>query len=279
MSGPSHRGFRRSVAVLACLISVAAALLTGSNAAGDVTQSLRVLQMNLCDSGLAGCYTGRAVVKAAAVIRAQVPDVVTLNEVCQDDVDVLGRALQDVHRGDTVVWAFKAAGDRRSSGDFFCRNGQPYGIGLVARIPAPQHRYITFSGLYPAQDTNDPEERAWLCIQAARSYYACTTHLANTSPAVALAQCAHLLGVEIPAMRTQGGYAATVLGGDLNLSHGGSTDVGSCVPPGYLRRDDEGVQQVMATTDLVVSSLALIGMDDTTDHPSLLVALTIAGVR
>jgi hypothetical protein len=70
-------------------------------------------------------------------------------------------------------------------------------------------------------------------------------------------------------------YAPTVLGGDLNLRHGGSPDVRSCMPSGYLRNDDGAVQQIVATTDFTVTSSRLIGMDETTDHPSLLVTLTI----
>jgi hypothetical protein len=72
------------------------------------------------------------------------------------------------------------------------------------------------------------------------------------------------------------GYAPTVLSGDLNLRHGGSPDVRSCVPSGYLRNDDGGVQQIVATTDFMVSSRRSIDMGGTTDHPSLLVVLTIA---
>ena len=50
-------------------------------------------RMNLCDSGLAGCYTGRSVGEAAAVIRAVTPDLVTVNEVCRDDLTTLQQAL------------------------------------------------------------------------------------------------------------------------------------------------------------------------------------------
>jgi hypothetical protein len=277
MTSPSYHGLRRSVIIGACLAFAVATLLTGSGVPGaEVRQPFRVLQMNLCDSGYAGCFTGRSVPAGAAVIRAQVPDLVTLNEVCQDDVDVLGRTLMDVYRGGAVVWAFKAAGDRRSAGEFLCRNGKPYGIGLLAHLPAPYRGYTTHSGIYPAQDTGDPEERAWLCVYATGAFYACTTHLANTSPAVALAQCGYLLATAIPALRTRGGYQPTVLGGDLNLSYGGSPDLRSCVPSGYLRQGDGGVQQILATTDFTVSSSRSIDMDQTTDHPSLLVALTIA---
>jgi endonuclease/exonuclease/phosphatase family metal-dependent hydrolase len=277
MAGRSYRGLRRSVAVVACLVC-SAALLTGSPAAGGVTGTpLRVLQMNLCDSGIARCYTGRSVTEAAAVLRASAPDVVTLNEVCQDDVYALDRALADVYRGGTVVRAFRAAADRRTGGAVRCRNGQPYGIGLLVHITAPYDGYTTYGGIYPIQDTGDPEERVWLCLHAVARFYACTTHLASTSAAIALAQCGYLLREAIPAVRARGGYGPTVLGGDLNLTYGGAPDVRSCLPSGYPRTDDGGVQQIVATADFTVDSSRSIGMDGATDHPSLLVTLTMMG--
>ncbi|WP_170839548.1 hypothetical protein [Micromonospora halophytica] len=42
-------------------------------------------------------------------------------------------------------------------------------------------------------------------------------------------------------------YAPTVVSGDLNVRHGGSPDVRSCVPPGHQRVDDGALQQLMAT--------------------------------
>ncbi len=274
MAGRSYRGLRRSVAAVACVVCVAA-LLTGWPAPGRVMRKpFRVLQMNLCDSGIAGCYTGRSVAAAATVIRAEAPDVVTLNEVCQEDVYALDQTLTDAYPGG-VGWAFKAATDRRTGAEFRCRNGQPYGIGLLVHIAAPDRGYTTHGGIYPDQDAADPEERAWLCIYAIADFYACTTHLASTSPTVALAQCAYLLASAIPSVRTRSGYRPTVLGGDLNLRYGGSPDVRSCVPSGYLRQDDGAVQQIVATSDFTVSSSRMIGMDGTTDHPCLLVALTV----
>lgn len=274
MDGVSYRRLRRSVTIVACLVALAA-LLTGSHpAGGQAAQLVRVLQLNLCNSGESGCYTGRSVTQAAAVIRAHVPDLVTLNEVCQDDVDLLGQALADVHRGETVVRAFRAARNGNTGGPYRCvRNGQPYGVGLLARLPAPDRAHTTYSGIYPTQDPDDPEQRAWLCLSASAAFYACTTHLAYTSPTVALAQCDHLLRRVIPTLRARGGYEPTVLGGDLNLSYGGSPDLRSCLPPGYLRVDDGSVQQIVATTDFAVRFHRLIDMAGTTDHPSLLVAL------
>lgn len=270
-----YGGLRRSVAVVACVFS-AVALLTGPPETGKVVRRpLRVLQMNLCDSGIAACYTGRSVTEAAPMIRSGAPDVVSLNEVCQDDVETLARTMTDIHSGITVS-AFKAAADRRTGGATRCRNGQPYGIGLLVRISAPNHGHTTYSGIYPIQDTNDPELRVWLCVNAIADFYACTTHLASTSPTIALAQCGHLLGMAIPSMREQGGYEPTVLGGDFNLRYGGSPDLRSCVPSGYLHEDDGDVQQIMATTDFTLSSSTSIDMHGTTDHPCLLVMLTIA---
>jgi endonuclease/exonuclease/phosphatase family metal-dependent hydrolase len=241
---------------------------------------LRVLQLNLCDSGIAGCYTGRAVAQAATVIRAEAPDVVTLDEICRGDLDVLRRALINAHPGGTVGSAFRAAGDRRTGGDFRCLDGQSYGIGVLARLPPPHGGHatdgghVTDGGLYPVQDTGDPEERVWLCLSSAGDLYACATHLASTSATVALDQCRYLLGTALPELYRRRGYRPTVLGGDLNLRYGGSPDVRSCVPQGYARRDDSGVQHVLATPDLTVGSSATVGMAGTTDHPGLLVVLT-----
>lgn len=271
MAADTYRGLRRAMAVAVCL--ACAVWLSGASATGAaVPRPLRLLQMNLCDSGLAACYTGRSVAQAEAVIRADAPDVVTLNEVCRDDVAVLRRALARV-RGGRVVWAFRAVRDRRTADAYRCRNGQPYGIGLLALDPAPSGAYRTSTGLYPMQADDDPEQRAWLCVDLT-VFSACTTHLAATSPAVALAQCGYLLEVAVPAERRRDGHEPTVLGADLNLRTGGSPDVRSCVPAGYLRADDGSVQQVLATDGFTIFAVRSAGMRGTTDHPSLLVVLT-----
>lgn len=275
MAGRSYGGLRRTAAVLACLVT-SAAVLTGPPASTKVTAGpLRVLQMNLCNSGLAGCYTGRSVAQAVVLIRRERPDVVTLNEICERDVDALGDALRGVHRDGRVVRVFKAAPDRPSASATRCLDGQPYGIGLLTHLPEPSRGHTTHSGVYPTQDLRDPEERVWLCVHAGARFHACTTHLASTSAAVAVAQCGYLLGTAIPAIRSRHGYAPTVVGGDLNLATGRSPDVRSCLPPGHPHVDDDAVQHVVATRDFTVRSSRSIGMNGTTDHPSLLVALTI----
>lgn len=229
--------------VFAALLGCVLALTGGSPS----SRTVRVLQLNLCDSGIAECYTGRSVAEAAAVIRATAPDVVTLNEVCRGDVAVLSPGFD--------VAEFRAAGDRRTGGPFRCRDGADYGIGLLVRDP--RGRYRTTSGLYPAQDLRDPEERVWLCVDSGLRI--CSTHLASTSTVVARAQCGYLMSTVA--------RGPTVVGGDFNLG-----DVRPCRGP--VHRSDGAVQQVVATAGFSVGSWRTVDMRGTTDHPGLFVTLT-----
>jgi hypothetical protein len=263
MADRSFRTFRRALAV-GCLVAVAALLPGPSVAAGDGATTLRVLQMNLCNSGRASCYTGRAISEAAAQIRAAPPDLVTLNEICRDDVDTLRAVLADVHGGGSVVSAFQAAGDRPSRDVTRCDNGEPFGVGLLLHLPGRHPRHTVRGGIYPVQDPVDPEERSWLCVRAPGVVRACTTHLVAGSPTVALAQCRHLLGTVVPALAGNGGSAPTVLGGDLNLRLGGTADVRGCLPPGFSRVDD----------GIAITSSRSVDLHASTDHPALLATLT-----
>ncbi|MDO3704349.1 endonuclease/exonuclease/phosphatase family protein [Micromonospora sp. C28SCA-DRY-2] len=217
-----------------------------------------VLQLNLCNSGFAACYAqvnnGRAVAEAFAAITALRPQVVTLNEVCRDDVvSGLHPAMVRAFPGDPVFWAFQPAAERVvPARSYRCRNGEPYGIGILGRVdPAARGGVSVFNGLYPQQADGPDELRVWLCVAAADRYHACTTHLTFASAAVAIRQCQHLLRVEIPAMRAATGSSAPVLvAGDLNLTAGGSPDVRDCVPAGYHHVGNGNVQHVIATGDL-----------------------------
>ena len=173
MAGWVYRMLRLST-VVGCSVAAFAAVMATSGASEPVRErgdgSVRVLQMNLCDSGHAHCYTGRSVAEASEVIRAEVPDVVTVNEVCQDDVAALEAVLTGGDGGGdsgsrgVVVSAFQAAWDRRTGAAVRCRNGRPYGIALVARLAATPQGYDAVGGAYPMQDAGSPELRAWLCL-------------------------------------------------------------------------------------------------------------------
>src|SRR3954453_13376634 len=102
----SVRGGWRAAAVLSVVV-VSVGWLAGcaaGRAAGNPSSmsrptlgsgetAVRVLQMNLCNSGRADCYSGgRAVSMAATLISHDRPDMVSVNEACRDDVGVLKRA-------------------------------------------------------------------------------------------------------------------------------------------------------------------------------------------
>ncbi|HZC69589.1 MAG TPA: endonuclease/exonuclease/phosphatase family protein [Jatrophihabitans sp.] len=235
--------------------------------------ALRELQLNLCDSGLADCFTGRAVDAAAGLIRDQRPDIVTLNEICRGDVSVLARAMSSTYRGAVIASAFKAAADRRTNGPYRCQDGERYGIGVLARMPSSASAYRSYSGGYPMQDPGDPEERVWLCIDVATEFIACTTHAASTSTTLAFAQCRYLLTSAVPMVRSQNGDDPVVLGADLNLPVGDAPEPQSCVPDGYQRTDDGARQDIVTSPGFALRSRAVIDMHGTTDHPGLLVEL------
>jgi endonuclease/exonuclease/phosphatase family metal-dependent hydrolase len=286
MTDRSPRRLRATVvSLLVACLAACSTTATGATTAAPPAQAptpaavvplapVRVLQLNLCSSGIADCYTGRSTAAATAVVRAVAPGLVTLNEVCQDDVVALERALAEVVPAGSVTSAFQAARDGRTGEPYRCRNGQQYGIGLVSRWPAVAGPSLN-AGIYPAQDTEDPEERAWLCLDVAAgpAVVACTTHLAYTKREVALAQCRYLFDTVIAPMRARDGASPVVVGGDLNLGSGDSPDLVSCLPQGSAMVDDEGQQHVVATPEFVVDGSEKLDLGGTTDHPGLLVTL------
>jgi hypothetical protein len=80
----------RSVVVTA-LMGIGCALVPGSAAAAT---PVKVLQLNICHSGVAGCYTGdRVMTKAKSVISSVKPQVLSVNEACSGDVEPLRAAM------------------------------------------------------------------------------------------------------------------------------------------------------------------------------------------
>lgn len=237
--------------------------------------ALRVLQMNLCNSGIASCYTGRSVAEAANLIRAERPDIVTVNEICRGDVVTLRRTLSGTASRGVVVSAFRPALAQRSSKPFRCRNGEQYGVGLLARIRRPDRGDTILGGRYPAQDPADTEQRVWLCVHATAHFFACTTHLSSTSSSVAIRQCRYLLDVAIPALRARSRNDPVVLGADFNLRSSASSTTPPCVPAGFVGTDDGNRQYIVVSDSFRVSSSRTIDMHDTTDHPGLLADLAV----
>jgi hypothetical protein len=237
---------------------------------------VRVLQMNLCNSGRAACYSGgRAVGMAVAVIHQDRPDMVSLNEICHGDLRVIKEAMAATLTSAVVASAFRPARDRPTRAPVRCENGEQFGDGVLVAVPSPAVGFRTFGGVYPVQDLTDPEERVWVCIDLATRFSACTTHTASTDRTIALDQCRYLLTSAVPKFRQVDGDDPVILGADLNLAPRGSPSPQSCLPKGYQRTDDDALQDVVVSPGVGVRSHSAIDMHGTTDHPGLLVDVVL----
>ncbi len=257
-SGRTARLLGTAVLALAVLPGGPAAVPPPERVPGSVV----VAQMNLCNSGMAACYSaGAAVDAAAALVRRLRPDLVAAQEVCLDDVAAgsgrLAAAMAEVHGADRVAVAFAPAVDLDTGGPYRCTNGEPFGVALLARGGAVDLR----SGTYAAQDGRD-EARVWTCAAVLDGRLtACTTHL-STVRAVARRQCGELAAL----LRSPWVRPAAVLAGDFNLA------AGQCVPPGWAERGDGRVQHVLVGPGLRPAGGGTEPLPGT-DHPLLQVTL------
>lgn len=248
----------------------------GSSSALPPGSAFAALQLNLCNSGEAGCYAGgKSIAEAIAVLSSSRPDLVTLNEVCEDDVaSELFPAMAEAWPDDYVFWVFAPAARRSSDGPVTCIDGQRYGIGILGHVAAASWAGFEFEGeRLEAQDPGQDEMRAWACALATGNYYACVTHLTNADHDVGFRQCGQLLSSLVPQFwGAHGGELPTVVGGDFNLTFGGDPDVQDCVPTGWFRKGDGAVQHIIATDAFTFDSSEATSMEFT-DHPAWLVRL------
>jgi hypothetical protein len=242
--------------VIAVLLVLSGLLVAAPSAAAT---AVRVLQLNICHSGHAGCYTGAEPVmaKAVSVIGSTRPQVLSVNEACAGDVARLQAAMG-------ASRAVFVAAQTRGGAPVTCVNGQQFGNVLIVAAALAGTAPIT--GRYANQDTSN-EMRVWACLPAGL-LSACTTHLSARSGTVALAQCGELL------TRAAGLPGPAVVSGDMNLRYQGSPNVQDCNPAGFYRKGDGDVQHVFASNSLAFVSGTRISMSGTTDHPAWLVTVT-----
>ena len=218
------------------------------------------MQMNVCLSGLAGCY-GRAAYPAVidetvARIREASPDAVTLNEACRGDIARIARRTGYHLRFTRVIYR----GER-------LRCVRPDGRGLfgdAVLTDAP----IESSDSEDFETQAGIERRRWLCVTTRVDVDVCTAHL-NTRSAIEVAgndaQC-----VELAALLARRAAARTVtFGGDVNRRD-------SCAPAGLWTRTDgsarqaPGLQHVYGSGALRSPSAEVVPAMHT-DHDVLLV--------
>lgn len=296
---------------LACLSGVqpAAAADTDADAGGGAATPFNVFQLNLCNSGLAPCYSemnskSQSVREAVTAIKDnELPAVVTLNEICRGDLTTLTRDLGGEYLAGDFVPVLKGKsgqpsdpnnhlecskdgegdGTRENVGDFPTDADLDYGVGVLVRKSLGQPQ-LAASGAYHwriqySEEGKDNERRVWGCwrISGDRPFSACTTHLdSKGDKSIREAQynrfTAHASEADGP----------TVAAGDLNLSYSGDQDVlNAGVPDGWARKGEDAswpdfgshVQHVLYSPGFRFTGRANIGMDHT-DHSGLLVKLS-----
>ncbi len=218
------------------------------------------MQMNLCLSGLAGCFGKVAypavVAEALARIRELRPDAVTFNEACAGDVALIARRTGYHLRFSTVPY---------HGTPLPCIH--PLGRGMFGDAVLTEAAIRrSDSGAFQAQA--GPERRRWLCVRTRGGIDVCTAHLASSEPDEAAAndpQCAELRAL----LASRRAARAVIFGGDVNRRE-------SCAPNGaWTRTDaaayqDPGSQHVYGTAALR-SPAARVLPAIHTDHDVLLV--------
>ena len=234
----------------------------GVGAAAPAPTAYSLLQMNLCLSGLAGCF-GRTqypgvVDEAVATIEATRPDAVTLNEACSGDVERIAAETGMQHRFAAVVYRGAPLPCVRPEGRGV------FGNAVLTRAEitsATDRAFAAQSGV---------EERRWLCASTTEDVRVCATHLSTAgnpeAAAANQAQCEELATV------LAGGAVgeATVFAGDVNRR-------ASCAPEGFWTvRDDaamqqRGIQHAYGSADRLLLPQETVVPLARTDHDALLV--------
>lgn len=219
-----------------------------------------LMQMNLCLSGLGGCY-GKVeypagVEEAVARIRSAHPDAVTINEACQADVALIARQAGYHWQFSKVIYNGKPLpcirpGGRELFGDAV--------LTKAAIVGAATQAFKAQAG---------PERRDWLCVRTRIAVEVCTAHLASPEPDEVVAnepQCAELRVVLAHRRATR----AVIFGGDVNRRR-------SCAPFGFWTRTDRSAHQDPGSqhvygTDAFRSPSVQIAPAIHTDHDFMLV--------
>jgi endonuclease/exonuclease/phosphatase family metal-dependent hydrolase len=187
-----------------------------------------LMQMNLCLSGLAGCYdkvTYPAVVEeAVARIREAHPDAVTFNEACRNDAALIARRTGYDVRFTSVIYRGKPL-----------RCVRPAGRGLFGDA------VLTEVGIESTESQDFDaqagiERRRWLCVTTRVDVDVCTAHLNTRTPIEVAgndAQCAELAAL---LARREAAARSVVFGGDVNRRD-------SCAPDGVWTRTDSAAHQ------------------------------------
>jgi endonuclease/exonuclease/phosphatase family metal-dependent hydrolase len=249
------------VVAVGCVLALACSGCAGSPGTAPPRGSpFTLMQMNLCLSGLAGCYRKvgypAVVEEAVARMREAGPDAVTLNEVCRGDVARIARRTGYAMRFTKVIYGGERLRCIRPGGRGL------FGIAVLtaaAVVSAERRDFEAQAG---------PERRGWLCVTTREAIDVCTAHL-NTRSAIEIAgndaQCAELAAV----LARRASARTVAFGGDVNRRR-------SCAPSGLWTRTDEsagqapGLQHAYGSAALRAPAAEVVTAEHS-DHDVLLV--------
>jgi endonuclease/exonuclease/phosphatase family metal-dependent hydrolase len=212
--------------------------------------------MNLCLSGMAGCYGRTAypavVDEAVDEVTERGPQAVTLNEVCSRDAGEVARRTR---------YQIRFAAVRVHGATLPCVH--PGGRGVFGIAVLARDTIRTFHDQAFAVHTG-LEERRWMCATTVEPLTVCTAHLSTRgSPGARRAndaECAELHGV----LARYDEAGMTVFGGDVNRHL-------PCAPRTMWAEEDTaaaqlpGIQHIYGSRSLHHPS-ARVGAATHTDH-------------
>jgi endonuclease/exonuclease/phosphatase family metal-dependent hydrolase len=227
-----------------------------------------LMQMNLCLSGLAGCYVKVAypavVEEAEGRIRQARPDAVTFNEACGGDVARIARQTGYHLRFSRVIYQGKRLPCVRPGGRGL------FGDAVLTKAAIERtdnHDFEAQEGI---------ERRRWLCVTTRADVDVCTAHL-NTQSAVEAAgngaQCRELTAL----LARRAATRTVIFGGDVNRHQ-------SCAADRMWTRTDRsgrqaaGLQHVYASAALRSPSAQVLPATHT-DHDVLVVRARVSAQR
>ncbi|MFI6499568.1 endonuclease/exonuclease/phosphatase family protein [Nonomuraea typhae] len=238
--------------------------------------TVRVLQMNLCNSGFAGCWAGkpgddarkaeRTIARAVEEILRVKPQVVTLNEICSDDLKGLKERIR--FQGDSFFKVYKGDDPYRCGGKR--GGGGIYGSAILTREPL-RKPYSTYRFERVLTVQYDRKERRVMGCRKMPWGTVCTAHTNQIKDddyrkrlTVTGAQCREVMREA----RRFAGTGPIIVAGDLNLD-GDKSDqrakLDECTA-GYASRSDGGVQHVITTKRF--AGTGSTDMSPWTDHDS-----------
>jgi endonuclease/exonuclease/phosphatase family metal-dependent hydrolase len=264
----------RPVPMLAVVsaLAVLATIPTATAAGGPPGREYAHLQMNLCLSGIAGCFAAtrypKVVDEAVATIQQLEPTSVVIDEACSGDAATIAkRTGMYLSFADVVYFGAELP----------CRN--PVGRGLFGNAVLTRSAPVQVeSRAFESQFGQ--EQRRWICVTGPDRVVVCGAHLGvgagpgTLSQASQDAQCAEFGEV----LRTHAADHSVIASGDMNRQT-------TCAPAGFwtLRDNDatknNGLQHVYGEADAFGNPSRGDLLATFTDHDFLFARTTVQPSR